>query len=96
VLSSRGLLCRARRQPALDRQLHRLFDRNPHDAGVSIDPPVRREHPLFRFAKSAEVAAWVGLQSRLRRQAWLVGGGPSIASPMPNAKTAERLTSLVS
>src|SRR4029077_16906585 len=69
VSSSRRLGSRG--QAALERELHRRVDRDADDAGVAVDPAVRRQGLLLARAQVGEVLARVGLQPRL--------GGPAVA-----------------
>jgi hypothetical protein len=59
----------------LNRQLHRVFYWNAHNARAAIHPAVRRQRLLFGIAKGLQVVARIGLKPRFRRQAVLLGRG---------------------
>jgi len=67
-----------RRQSSLHHQLHRVVDRNPHDAGVLVHPAVRAEQLVFLRAELTEILSRVGLQARLRRHPVALAGGKRI------------------
>src|SRR5262245_21191742 len=61
------LIRRARWQPALDGQPHRVVDRDVHDARVAVDPSVLMQQRLLADAQVHDVLAWEALQARLGR-----------------------------
>jgi len=53
----------------LQSEFHRGVDRNPHNAGVPVDPAVRPEPLVLLRAQIAQLLAWIRLQPWLGREA---------------------------